>query len=175
MRPGLQPLATAAVIQKPRATAPYRVPAPSCLRASSPRHEQGGILTSSLRESVRANGQDPLSRRPAVVGLVAPPYGLPSTDPTTRPSASVPLRVTPVPSSRCSSADADGRHVPAAPTVLSAKRGWSAHADNRTRFGNSPLNPLPLRGPQRRGADHLLVPTLFLPTTTTSGARRLFL
>ena len=114
--------------------------APSRPRASSPRHEQGGTLASSSRESARADAHSSPNRQPAVVGLAAPPYGLPSANPTTRPSAGVP----PVPSSPCSSADADGRHVPSAPTALTAKRGWSAYADNRAR-SEFPLDPLPSR------------------------------
>jgi hypothetical protein len=158
----LEALATALGFHKPEGRTRYGSWTSSRLRASSPRLEQGGSLTSSSRESARANGSDPLNRRPAVVGLAAPPYGLPSTDPTTRPSAFGRLRRPPVPSSRCSSADALGSQVPAALNRLAAKCGWSAHADNRTRGGNSPLSPLPLRGPQRFGADHLLLPTALL-------------
>jgi len=114
-------LATVLGFHKPEAEPPYE---------SDPRCSlgQGGTRVSSSRESVRASGSAPLNRRQAVVGLVAPPYGLPSTDPTT-PATAVQLRCTPVPSSRCSS----------------GSRWWSAHADNSGRSGIPPCTPFPSR------------------------------
>jgi len=143
----LAALATSLGFHKPRARPPYR-------SDPRPRLGQGGTLVSSMRESARASLHSSPNRRPAVVGLAAPPYGLPSTDPTTRPSAVVTLRVTPVPSVQSTSAAAAVSTVPAAPSLQLAKRGWSAHADNSTRVGNSPLNPLPSREdrpPERPG------------------------
>jgi hypothetical protein len=88
---------------------------------------QGGTLVSSLRESVWASKHSPPSRIPAAVGLAVPPYGLPSTDPTT-PATAVQLRCSAVPSSRCAS----------------GSRWWSAHADSSWR-SEFPLDPLPSR------------------------------
>lgn len=156
MKPWLEAMASAVGFHKPIGGPSYR---------TNPGHEpeQGGTLVSSSRESAGANPHSPPNRRPAVVGLAAPPYGLPSTDPTTRPSACVQLRCTPVPSVHSTSAGAAGRHVPSAPTVLTAKCGWSAHADNRPR-SEFPLDPLLSRGdrPQQR-------PACFRPEDVPSG------
>jgi hypothetical protein len=174
----LAALASALGFHKPRAREDYGAWDSSCLRASSARHEQGGSLASSWRESDRDNGHSPPNRRPAVVGLAAPPYGLPSTDPTTRPSAGVTPCVTPVPSLAIAlSADGLGRHVPLAPTVLTAKRGWSAPADNR-HGSEFPLDPLPSRGdgrllrPERVPTDHLVFAPLILASPALSGPWR---
>jgi hypothetical protein len=146
--PWLVGLATTVGFHKPRATNLEHETRSSRLRASSPRHEQGGSLLSSWRESAGASRHSPPNRQPAVVGLAAPPYGLPSTDPTT-PAPTARLRRTVGPSSRCSS----------------GSRGWSAHADNRPRSA-FPLDLLPSRGdrpperPQRRPSDQVLVPTI---------------
>lgn len=135
----LKAMASKAGFHKPEAGPPYRSFARQ-VRA------QGGSLVFSARESARANLHSSPNRRPAVVGLAVPPYGLPSTDPTTRPSAVVTRCVTPVPSAAgAASAAAAVSTVPVAPSLQLAKHGWSAHADNSARFGNSPLNPLPSR------------------------------
>jgi len=120
MKPGLVLLATCFGFHKPEAESPYRS-APSLTLG------QGGSLAGSPRESIRRSRTHSATRRPAVVGLVVPPYGLPSTDPTT-----------PAPSPRY------GELGPAS-LRAAGSRWWSAHADNSTRGGNSPLNPLPLR------------------------------
>jgi len=141
VRPWPVPLATAVGFHKPRVRPPYQ--SDSCHR-----REQGGTLVSSRRESVRASAIAPLNRRPAVVGLAAPPYGLPSTDPTT-PAPTVQRCWTVGPSSRCSS----------------GSRWWSAHADNSRRSGIPPYTPFPSRQdrPPERPAclppDELLHPT----------------
>ncbi len=135
----LEPWATALGFHKPDPRPPYR--SDPC-----PEHGQGGSLFSSARESARDSGHSSPNRRTAVVGLVACPYGLPSTDPTTRPSAGVTRCVTPVPSLAVAPlAVGLGRHVPVAPTVLCPKCGWSAPADNRPR-SEFPLDPLLSRG-----------------------------
>lgn len=159
MIPWPVPLATIVGFHKPRV-------GPSNRSDSPLRGKQGGTLVSSARESARAGLHAPPSRRPAVVGLAAPPYGLPSTDPTTRPSAVVTLRVTPVPSVQSTSAAAAVSTVPAAPSRQLAKRGWSAHADNRPRSA-FPLDLLPSRGrplrrPRRSADDHLLPRAILL-------------
>jgi hypothetical protein len=149
----LAPLATKVGFHKPEAGPPYESD-PRC------RLGQGGTLGSSTRESVWASKQAPLNRRPAVVGLVAPPYGLPSTDPTT-PAPAVQLRCTPGPSSRCSS----------------GSRWWSAHADNSGR-SEFPLDPLPSRQDRPLGrpscsrTEDLVVVTAVLASQTSSAAHR---
>lgn len=178
MRPWPAVLAKALGFHKPIVTRGY---GPS--RTSCHWHEQGGVLASSSRASLssdsgRALLVDAPNRRPAVVGLVAPPYGLPSTDPTTRPSAFIRLRRIPVPSiASAPSAGVVGWHVPAAPTSLTTKCGWSAHADNRPRSG-FPLDPLPSRGnrppegPEVLRADHLLGLTDLLSSCGITAAWR---
>lgn len=143
-------LANVLGFHKPEAGPPYE---------SDPRWPlgQGGTLVSSSRESGRAGGPAPLNRRQAVVGLVAPPYGLPSTDPTT-PATAVQLRCTPVPSSRCSS----------------GSRWWSAHADNSGRSGIPPCTPFPsrqdrpLRQPSCSRTEDLVIPNLVLAARSFS-------
>jgi hypothetical protein len=120
MRPWPEALASSPGFHKPEESSPYR-------SALSLALGQGGSLASSGRESIRQGRTHSSSRRPAVVGLVDPPYGLPSTDPTT-----------PAPSPRY-------RELGPASLRAAGSRWWSAHADNSTRGGNSPLNPLPLR------------------------------
>ena len=158
-------LATIVGFHKPRVGPPYRSDSPL-------RGKQGGTLVSSAREAARAGLHAPPSRRPAVVGLAVPPYGLPSTDPTTRPSAGVP----PVPSSLRSSAAAAVSTVPAAPSRQLAKRGWSAHADNRPRSA-FPLDLLPSRGrplrrPRRSADDHLLPSAIVLSSVPATASWR---
>lgn len=114
----LAPLATNPGVHKPEAGSLYE-------SDPRPRLGQGGTLVPSPRESVWVNKQAPLNRYPAVVGLAAPPYGLPSTDPTT-PAPVVQLRCTARPSSFLSS----------------GSRWWSAHADNSA-GSEFPLDPLP--------------------------------
>jgi hypothetical protein len=122
---------------------------------------QGGTLVSSLKESVWGGKRAPSSRTPAVVGLAAPPYGLPSTDPTT-PATAVQLRCTPVPP----------------PLRDSSSRWWSAHADNSAR-SEFPLDPLPSRwdrpvyGPYCRRTEDSIDSPRFLACTTLSAAQGL--
>lgn len=151
MKLWLAPLATKVGFHKPEVGPPYE---------SDPRTRlgQGGTLVSSVKESVWANKQAPFSRIPAVVGLVAPPYGLPSTDPTT-PARS--LFHNDRPSSRCSS----------------GSRWWSAHADN-SRRSEFPLDPLlsrqdrPLGPPDcRRTEDLIVLPTTFSSQTSSAAHR----
>ena len=117
MKLRLEALASNLGFHKPRVGLAYR-PDPD------PGSGQGGSLVSSMRESARANLHSSPNRRPAVVGLVVPPYGLPSTDPTT-PAPTVQLRCTAGPSS----------------LRVSGSRRWSAHADN-SRRSEFPLDPL---------------------------------
>lgn len=153
MKLWLAPLATRVGFHKPEAGPPYESD-PRCTLG------QGGTLVSSPRESVWANKQAPLNRIPAVVGLAAPPYGLPSTDPTT-PARS--LFHSDRPSSRCSS----------------GSRWWSAHADNSGR-SEFPLDPLlsrqdrPLGRPDCMRTEDLVVVTAILPSQTLSAAHRGF-
>ncbi len=170
MKPRLGTQACKVGFHKPRVRPRYR--SDSCCQ-----HEQGGTLVSSTRESARASLQSSPGRRPAVVGLAVPPYGLPSTDPTTRPSAAVTRCVTPVPSAACAaSAAAAVSTVPLAPSPHLAKHGWSAHADNSARFGNSPLNPLPLRSdrplwrPASLRTEDVVPVTTFLPLQSLSAS-----
>jgi hypothetical protein len=156
MNPGLAPLATALGIHKPRVAGDR---GSSCLRASSPHHEQGGSLPSSSRESAGASRHSPPNRRTAVVGLAAPPYGLPSTDPTT-----------PAPTARLR------RTVGSSSLHSSGARWWSARADNRTRSA-FPLDLLPSRGrPRSRPGcgtdDHLLPTNSLLPSASATGPWR---
>lgn len=156
MRPWPAPLATALGFHKPGAARSARHSRP---RASSPRHEQGGSLSASARESARASSPSSRTRRTAVVGLAAPPYGLPSTDPTT-PAPVAQLRCTAGPSSLCSF----------------GPRVWSAHADNRTR-SEFPLDPLPSRGtrprrPQGFRTDAFLFSLLIHPSAFRSAPGR---
>lgn len=153
MRLWLAPWVSGAGFHKPKVGPPYE---------SDPdrRSGQGGTLVSSPSESVWASKHSSLSRIPAVVGLVVPPYGLPSTDPTT-PATAVQLRCTPVPSSRCSS----------------GSRWWSAHADN-SRRSEFPLDPLlsrrdrPLRRPSCRRTEDLVVPVAIPVSSTLSAPAR---
>jgi hypothetical protein len=151
MKPWLAALATNLGFHKPEVGPLYR---------SDPRDPlgQGGTLVSSLKESVWANKQAPYSRIPAAVGLAAPPYGLPSTDPTT-PARS--LFHNDRPSSRCSS----------------GSRWWSAHADS-SRRSEFPLDPLPSRQDRPLGrpdcsrTEDLVLAATILPSQTTSAALR---
>lgn len=139
MRLWLAPLASGAGFHKPTVGPLYE---------SDPdrRSGQGGTLVSSPKDSVWASKHSSLSRIPAVVGLVAPPYGLPSTDPTT-PATAGQRCCPPVPS----------------PRGVSGSRWWSAHADN-SRRSEFPLDPLlsrrdrPLRRPPRLRTEDLVVP-----------------
>jgi hypothetical protein len=152
MKPWLKPLASNVGFHKPDARPPYE---------SDPHRRlgQGGTLVSSPRESVWADKQAPPGRRPAVVGLVAPPYGLPSTDPTT-PARS--LFHSDRPSSRCSS----------------GSRRWSAHADNSGRSGIPPCTPFPSRQDRPLGrpdcfrTEDLVAGTAVLAPKTLSAAPR---
>jgi hypothetical protein len=155
MKPWLAALANSLGFHKPRARPPYR-------SDSDHRSEQGGTLVSSVRESARANLQSSPHRHPAVVGLAAPPYGLPSTDPTT-PAPTAQLRCTAGPSSFHSS----------------GSRWWSAHADNRAR-SEFPLDPLPSRLDRPlwrpgcwRTVDATALP-IFLPSPTSSAPQKGF-
>lgn len=147
----LAALATNLGFHKPEVGPPYE---------SDPRRRlgQGGTLVSSLKESVWANKQAPFSRIPAAVGLAAPPYGLPSTDPTT------PARSqfhSDRPSSRCSS----------------GSRWWSAHADSSGR-SEFPLDPLlsrqdrPLGRPDCMRTEDLVSTTAILSSRTFSASPR---
>jgi hypothetical protein len=153
MKLWLAPLATKVGFHKPEVGPPYE-------SDPHPRFGQGGTLVSSPRESVWANKQAPLNRIPAVVGLAAPPYGLPSTDPTT-PAPVVQLRCTTGPSSRCSS----------------GSRWWSAHADNSGR-SEFPLDPLlsrqdrPLRRPSYLRTEDSTALSIFLLSSTSSAPHR---
>jgi hypothetical protein len=132
----LRPLASAVGVHKPRGARVARI---SRTRAARPRREQGGILASSWRESAGASRHSPPNRQPAVVGLAAPPYGLPSADPTA-----------PAPTARLR------RPVGPASLRSSGSRWRSAHADNRPRSA-FPLDLLPSRG--KRAANHVLFST----------------
>ncbi len=152
MKLRLRALASKVGFHKPRERPPYESDPPAAVG-------QGGSLVSSMRESARAILHSSPNRRPAVVGLAAPPYGLPSPDPTT-PARTVQLRCTVRPSSLCSS----------------GSRWWSAHADDRAR-SEFPLDPLlsranrPLWRPADLRTEDVLSVVLFSGSVAVSASQ----
>jgi hypothetical protein len=155
----------------------FQRPTASGLRASSPRPDQGGIVETLIQASFISGSS---------LSCIAPESGfdrrrlaqaLAIANPTTPASAGA--CPAPVPShASARSADAAASHEPSAPTRPSARRGWSAYADDggRSEFPLEPPSFAP-EGEVRKNAssaaaDLAVALQLFRVSQAFSGARR---
>jgi hypothetical protein len=133
---------------KPTPQAARRRSTPS-LRTSSRRLGQGGRVETIMQGIWPRGGHSPHNLVSTVVGLEPLPYGLPFSNPTTPAAAVVdPCGSPPVPSGLRPSADAGVSLVPAALAPPTARRWWSAYADDwgRSAFLLEPPSSRPKEG-----------------------------